>query len=160
MIKQSRGRKAQVHVYSDPVLCLGKMQENSEAYRRWTNQLEEVRLSNSYRELFGIDGEPIKFEWSIFPGRTSLEILQKIQKDLKDRNIEPENFEHRIIFMSMLNDIDWSERCIANSEQVRITRRDSREDTGHSKAHAMKRNGTELAATHLKKNGIPSPQKW
>ena len=36
----------------------------------------------------------------------------------------------------------------------RITRRDSREDTGHSKALETKRSGT---ATHLKDNGIPSP---
>ena len=61
-------------------------------------------------------------EWDIHPGRTSLEILQKSQKNLQDQNIEPENFEGRIIFMSM-NDIDWTERgnsekCISNSEQV------------------------------------------
>ena len=34
--------------------------------------------------------KPIEFEWSIFPGHTSLEILQKIQQDLQDRNIEPQ----------------------------------------------------------------------
>ena len=61
-------------------------------------------------------------EWNIHPGRTSLEILQKIQKDLQDQNIEPENFEGRIIFMSM-SGVDWtkrgnSEKCISNSEHV------------------------------------------
>ena len=82
-------------------------------------QLEEFQQSNSYRELFGIDGEPIEFEWNIFPGLTSLEILQKIQKDLQNQNIEPENFEGRIIFMSMFNDIDWTKR--GNSEKcIRI----------------------------------------
>ena len=74
------------------------------------------------KNFFGIDGEPIEFEWNIFPGRTSLEILRKIQKDLQEQNIEPENFEDRIIFMSMFNDIDWtrrgnSEQCISNPEQ-------------------------------------------
>ena len=49
-----------------------------------------------------------------------MEILQKIQKDLH-RNTEPENFEGRIILMSMFNDIEWtkrgnSENCILNSE--------------------------------------------
>ena len=57
--------KANVHFYSDPVLCLAKMQDHSEANQRWKNQLEEFRQSNSYRELFGIDGEPIEFEWNI-----------------------------------------------------------------------------------------------
>ena len=92
--------KAKVHVYSDSVSCLGEMQEHSEANQRSKNQLEEFRQSHSYRDLFGIDGEPIQFEWKIFPRRTSLEIFRKIQKDLQDRNIEPENFEDRIIFVS------------------------------------------------------------
>ena len=47
-----------------------------------------------------------------------------IHKDLQEQNIEPEDFENRIIFMSMFNDIDWtrrgsSQQCISNSEQVK-----------------------------------------
>ena len=34
--------KAKVHVYSDSVLCLGKIQEHSEANQRWKNQLERI----------------------------------------------------------------------------------------------------------------------
>ena len=75
--------KAKVHVNSDSVLCLGKMQEHSTANQRWKAQLEELRQSNSYRELFGIGGEPIWVRVEFFAGRTSLEILQKIQKDLQ-----------------------------------------------------------------------------
>ena len=83
------------------------MSDHSEANRRWENQVQEFQQTNSYRELLGIDGEPIEFEWNIFSRVTSLEILQKIQIDLRDRNIEPEKFEDRIIFMSMFNDIEW-----------------------------------------------------
>ena len=48
----------------------------------------------------------------------------KIQTDLQHQDLEPENLEERIIFMSMLNDIDWtktgnSERWLSNSEQVK-----------------------------------------
>ena len=60
--------------------------------KRWESQVKELQQSDSYRELFGIDGEPIEFEWHIFPGRTSLEIFQWIQKDLQDPNIEPQKF--------------------------------------------------------------------
>ena len=73
------------------------MPEHSEGNQRWNAQLEEFRQSNSYRELGGIDGEPIEIEWKISPGLTSLEILQKIQKDLQRGK---------------------SEKCISNSEQV------------------------------------------
>ena len=40
----------------------------------------------------------------------------------------------------------------------RITRRDSREDIGHTSALETKRSGTELSATLLKENGFDSPQ--
>ena len=59
LVKWSR---AKVHVYSDSVSCLAKMQERSEANQRWKSQLEEFRQSNSYKELLGTDGEPIEFE--------------------------------------------------------------------------------------------------
>ena len=58
-------------------------------------------------ELSVIDGEPIEFERNIFP-LTSTEILRQIQKDLKHRQMNPEEFEGRILFMSMFNDIDWT----------------------------------------------------
>ena len=61
-------------------------------------------------ELLGINGEAIEFEWNIFPGFTSLQILQEIQDDLQKRNSEPEKFTDRIIFMSMFNDIDWTRK--------------------------------------------------
>ena len=63
-------------------------------------------MSASYKELLGIDGEPIEFEWNILPGFSTLQIFQRIQNDLQERNIEPEKFTCRIIFMSMFDDID------------------------------------------------------
>ena len=49
---------------------------------------------------------------------------QKIQNDLRERNIEPETFTDRIIFMSMCNDNDWTRKgndgiCISNFEKVK-----------------------------------------
>ena len=82
--------KAKVLVYSDSVLCLGKMNERRDAIRRWEGQVEEFKMSLSFKELLGIGGEAIGFEWHIFPGFTSLQILQRIQNDLQERNVEPE----------------------------------------------------------------------
>ena len=119
MIKKA---KAKVRVYSDSVLCFGKIEDPSEANRRWYGQVADFRSSTSFGELLGIDGEPVEFDWNIFPGFTSLQIFQKIQSDLEERNIEPEHFGDRIIFISMLNDIGRTEKgneesCISNSEQ-------------------------------------------
>ena len=81
-------------------------------------------MSPSYKELLGIDFEAIEFEWNIFPGFPSLHILQKIQDDVRERNIEPEKCTDPIIFMSMFNDVDWTKkgnggRCISNLEDVK-----------------------------------------
>ena len=78
----------------------------------------------SYKELLAIDGEPIEFEWNVLLGFSSLQILQKIQENLRERNIKPEGFTDRIIFMSMFNDIDWTTKgndgiCISNSDFVK-----------------------------------------
>ena len=37
------------------------------AIDRWEGQVEEFKMSASYKELLGIDGEPIEFEWNILP---------------------------------------------------------------------------------------------
>ena len=99
--------KAKVYIHSDSVLCLGKIHDNSEANEKWKSQLQDFQETNRYRELFGIDGGSISFEWDIFPERTSLQILQKIQVwFVTSGKVKPEKFDrNRIIFMSMLNDI-------------------------------------------------------
>ena len=111
-------------VYADSVLCLGQMKDSKEAEERWKGQLGGLRLYPSYREAVGIDGEAIEFERTNFPGFSSLSILQEIQKDLARKNIKPEEFKDRIIFMSMFNDINWSkgkndEHCISNAEKAK-----------------------------------------
>ena len=77
------------------------MYEHPEANARLKDQLQDFQQSNAYRELFGIDGELVEFEWNIFPGFTPLQILHKIQEKLDACQTSPENFEDRIIFMSM-----------------------------------------------------------
>ena len=100
--------KSKVRVYSDSVLCLGKINESKDAIVRWEGQVEEFKMSPSYKDLLGIDGEAIEFECNISRGFSSLQVLQEIQNDLRKRNIEPKKFTDWIICMSMSNDIDWT----------------------------------------------------
>ena len=46
--------KAKVHVYSDPVLCLGKMQEHAEAKEKWQDQLQYFQQSPNQLSSSGI----------------------------------------------------------------------------------------------------------
>ena len=84
----------------------GKKTEQAESSERWEEQLVDFQSTVSIRDFYGIDGEPIEFEWNIFPGFTSFELLRKIYSDLQRRNIDPENFRDRLVFMSMFNDVD------------------------------------------------------
>ena len=65
----------------------------------------------------------MEFEWKIFPGFTTMGILEEMQKMMRESQCEPEEFKGRIIFMSKYNDIVWRERgktekCLMNSLTV------------------------------------------
>ena len=98
---------AKVYVFSDSVLSLGKMNPNPISKTIWERQLEWLKDSSQYRTLDTIDGEPMEFEWNIFPGFTTLELVREVQK-LMSKMGEPEQFQGRIIFMSVFNDIMWA----------------------------------------------------
>ena len=70
-----------------------------------------------------IDGEPMEFEWNIFPGFTTLQLSQEVKSLLLRLDETPENFTRRIIFMSMFNDISWGSKdnkreCDSNAQLV------------------------------------------
>ena len=54
---------AKVHVFSDSVLCFGKMNQNPESNSVWDDKLTWFKSSTQYRTLDTIDGEPIEFVW-------------------------------------------------------------------------------------------------
>ena len=99
--------KATACVYDDSVLCVGQVKDISRATERWKGRVEDLKKCSSYQDAVELDGEPIKFEWGIFPRFSSLSLLREIQNDLETKNIKPEDFKARIIFMSMFNDVVW-----------------------------------------------------
>ena len=118
-------QRANVSVFSDSVLCLGKIHQNPDANEAWKNRIEWITTSQSNRNFDGINGEPTEFEWNIFPGFDTLQLYGKV-KDLLSRLREAqEKFIGRILFMSMFNDIscgtkDNERECLANAEVVSI----------------------------------------
>ena len=100
-------QRTKVYVFSDSVLCLGKIHENPQSNIAWEERLAWFKSSPAYRALDRNDGEPIDFEWNVFPGFTTLQLSQEVQELLLRLSETPENFTGRIIFMSMFNDISW-----------------------------------------------------
>ena len=108
-------------VFSGSVLCLGGI--SYEPVKAWESQIKLCLETRYLKDLDRIDGEHMEFEWTNFPGFTTLGILDEIQKMMTESKCEPEQFKGRIIFMSMYNDTDWTKRgnresCIANAHRV------------------------------------------
>ena len=73
----------------------------------WEDKLTWFKSSSQCRALDTIDGEPMDFEWNIFPGFTTLQLCTKVPELLSRFSVTPEKFTGRFIFMSMFNDISW-----------------------------------------------------
>ena len=95
-MKQSSIFKAQKSVFSDFVLCLGRILQHPDSNDAWKNRIAGVKAEISYRDYDGINGEPTEFEWNIFPGFTTLQLCGKVT-DLLSRLVEiPQTFTGRI----------------------------------------------------------------
>ena len=113
-------QSTKVYVFSDSVLCLGKVLQYPESNEAWKNRVAGVRAERSYRDYDGINGESTEFEWNIFPGFTTLQLCDKISDLLSSMGQTPETFTGRILFMSMFNDIscdrkDNKDECFKNA---------------------------------------------
>ena len=86
---------AKAHVFSDSVPCVGGMVDDP-----WKSNIKWYSENNHFKDMNRIDGMPTEFEWKIFPGITTLGLLEKIQSPTRDLQCEPEHFNDRIIFMS------------------------------------------------------------
>ena len=85
------------------------MNENPQSNIAWEERLTWFKSSPEYRTLDRIDGEPMEFEWNIFPGFTTLQLINKVQEFMTKMG-DPSQFKGRIIFMSMFNGISWGSR--------------------------------------------------
>ena len=65
-------------VFADSALCLGCMSD--QPVESWKSKIKRYLENRYLKDLNRIDGEPMEFEWKIFPGFTALGLLEKIQK--------------------------------------------------------------------------------
>ena len=77
-------QRAKVYVFSDSVLCLGRILQHPDSNEAWKDRIEWITTSQSYRDFDAISGEPTEFEWNIFTGFDTLQLYGKV-KDLLSR---------------------------------------------------------------------------
>ena len=121
-------QRTKVYVFSDSVLCLGKVLQHPESNEAWKNRVAGIRSEKSYRDYDAINGESTEFEWNIFPGFTTLQLCDKVNDLLSNLGQTPATFTGRILFMSMFNDIscdrkDNKDECLKNAESVKVLAR-------------------------------------
>ena len=67
----------------------------------WEDRLTWFKSSPEYTAFDRIDGEPMEFEWNIFPGFTTLQLVREFQELLSRLSVQPAKFTGRTIFMSI-----------------------------------------------------------
>ena len=147
-------QRAKVYVFSDSVLCLGKIHQHPESNETWKKRIGWIITEKNYRDFDGINGEPTEFEWNIFPGFTTLQLCGKVTDLLSRLGETPETFTGRILFMSMFNDISCDskgneEEYVANVKVVSILAKEVLVlVNGHLLDQILKRSGILLRIVH------------
>ena len=77
-------QRTKIYVFSDSVLCLGKIHQHPKSNEAWKKRIEWITTDKSYRDYDGINGEPTEFEWNIFPRFTTLQLCGKVTDPLSD----------------------------------------------------------------------------
>ena len=121
-------QSTKVYVFSDSVLCLGRVLQHPDSNEAWKNRVTGIQSGKSYRDYGAINGESTEFEWNIFPGFTTLQLCDEINDLLSDLGQTPETFTGRILLMSMFNDISCyrkgnKDECLANAGVVNVLAR-------------------------------------
>ena len=127
-MKQSSIFKAQKSVFSDSVLCLGRILQHPDSNEAWKTELQGSNPEEAAEIYDGTNGESTEFEWNIFPGFTTLQLCGKINDLLSDLGQTPETLIGRSLFMSMFNDIPCDRKgnkdeCLANAGVVKVLAR-------------------------------------
>ena len=89
-------QRAKVFVFSDSVLCLGRVHQHPQSNEAWKDRKGWIITDESYRDYDGINGEPTEFEWHIFPGFTTLQLCGKVTDLLSRLGETPDTFTGRI----------------------------------------------------------------
>ena len=60
-------QRTKVYVFSDSVLCLGRVLQHPDSNEAWKNSVAGIQSERSYREYDAINGESTEFEGEYFP---------------------------------------------------------------------------------------------
>ena len=101
----------------------------------------------------------------MYAGKTTIEILERIEPTMDEKGTQPSQFQDRIIFMSMYNDIKYWIRTartsiVTTQHESPSTHETSIQDIRLFLVLEMKISGTEDWPTNLTENGTQQRRLW
>ena len=103
-------QRTNVYVFSDSVLCLGKIHEIPQSNDAWEQRLGWFTSSSVYRSFDSIDGEPLEFKWDIFTGFKTLQLSDEVKSLLLRLNETPENHKKDYLHVDVQRYLLWIKR--------------------------------------------------
>ena len=94
----------------------------SGATERWKGQVEDLKKYSSYPDAVGLDGEPIEFEWTNFPGFSSFFFFARSRTTWTQRTSSQKTSRtgsSSCPCSMTLYGKKIDENCISNAEEVR-----------------------------------------
>ena len=160
MKKSSVSRTQKVYVFSDSELCLGKMNQNPTSNSAWQEKLSWFKSSSQYRTLDTIDVEQMEFEWNIFPGFTTLQLCNKVQKFMSEMAIHQnlkDGSSSCSCSMTSHGDLKtMNGNAMLTPTSCLYMQKDFHQDDGHFSDLDQKRSGILLMVADHKENGTES----
>ena len=146
--------------YSQILCYVLEMNQNPTSNTALKRLLDWFKDSSQYRTLDTIDGEPMEFEWNIFPGFTTLELAREVQKDRsKKANLNNSKDELSSCRCSMISkgEIKTMKRNVLLIPHLCLySQKDSQQDVGHSSDLGQKQSGIPLTKKDQEGHGIES----
>ena len=105
---------ATVYVFSDSVLCLGKMGDN--LIESWKKQIQWFSHNEYFSELKRIDGQPMEFEWEDFKIMKRIYSTRKTVHGTRWDKFFWLNLEKLVQSQSQMHSDCDSAECIADSD--------------------------------------------
>ena len=104
-------QRTKVYVFSDSVLCLGKIHENPESNEACKKRIGWITTSQSYRDFDGIDGEPMEIRVEHFPRIGYVAALQQSQKFTEQIRRDTRKFHRKnSIYVDVQRHFLWNKR--------------------------------------------------
>ena len=155
---------AKVYVFSDSVLCLGKVNQNPTSNTVWEDKLTWFKSSSQYRTLDTIDGEPMDFEWNIFQDSLHCSSSQKSKRSWT-KWVNPNNSKDELsscrCSMTSYEELKTMKRNVLLIPHLCLyLQKDFQQDVGHSSDLDQKQSGILLKMKDLEENGTKSLNWW